>query len=105
MVYPIVFAVVRTAYPPSLWCKPRSNVAGFSFFIDKSTIQTLRQMKQTRPDIIPEFKEKVELLQNEHSLDQRERGRMDMRQGPEGLAISGIMNELATSAIAEVFAV
>jgi hypothetical protein len=30
--------------------------------------QTLRQMKQSRPDIIPEFKDKVELLQKEFPM-------------------------------------
>lgn len=47
-------------------------------------IQTLRQMKQTRPDILPEFKDKVELLQNENP-------------------IAGQIGELASKAIAEVF--
>jgi len=47
-------------------------------------IQTLRQMKKTRPDILPEFKEKVEVLQNE-------------------FPISGTIGELSSTAITEVF--
>jgi len=48
-------------------------------------IQTLRQMKKARPDIIPEFKDKVDALQNE-------------------FPIPGQIGELASTAIAEVFA-
>ena len=32
------------------------------------SICTLRQMKKTRPDILPEFKDKMELLQNENPI-------------------------------------
>lgn len=48
--------------------------------------QTLRQMKKARPDIMPEFKDKVEALQNE-------------------FPIPGRIGDLASTAIAEVFAV
>jgi tetratricopeptide (TPR) repeat protein len=47
-------------------------------------IQTLRQMKKARPDILPEFKDKVNALQNE-------------------FPVSGQIGELAAEAIAEVF--
>lgn len=47
-------------------------------------IQTLRQMENARPEIIPEFKEKVETLQNEFPL-------------------AGQIGELASTAIEEVF--
>ncbi|VGO17755.1 hypothetical protein PDESU_06357 [Pontiella desulfatans] len=46
--------------------------------------QTLRQMKKARPEIMPEFKEKMESLQNEFPM-------------------SGTIGELASTAIAEVF--
>ncbi len=46
----------------------------------------LARRKQTRPDILSEFKEKVDMLQNEFPL-------------------SGTIGELAAPAIAEVFAV
>ena len=31
-------------------------------------IETLRQMKQVRPDILPEYREGIALLQREHPL-------------------------------------
>lgn len=49
-------------------------------------VQTLRQMKKARPDIMPEFKEKVDTLQNE-------------------FPIPGPIGDLASAAITEVFTV